>query len=59
MGCWRGCHHQADLSTCFSLVLAAILVLAAHAGDCRVVKQAEQHEAGVMLTLLMAERRPR
>lgn len=44
------------LHTCFSLVLAAILVLALRPAIAEVVKQAEQHEAGVMLTLLMAER---
>ena len=43
------------LHTCFSLVLAAILVLALRPAIAEVVKQAEQHEASVMLTLLLAE----
>lgn len=44
------------LHTCFSLVLAAILVLALRPAIAEVVKQAEQHEASVMLALLLAER---
>ncbi len=43
------------LHTCFSLVLAAILVLALRPAIAEVVKQAEQHEASVMLALLLAE----
>lgn len=44
------------LHTCFSLVLAGVLWLAIRPAIAEVVRQAEAHEAGVILSVLMAER---
>ncbi len=44
------------LHTCFSLALAGVLVLALRPAISEVVKQAEAHEAGVVLSSLLAER---
>lgn len=45
------------LHTCFSLVLAGALALAMRPAVTEVVRQAEQHEATVVLDLLLGERR--
>lgn len=44
------------LHTCFSLVLAGVLALAMWPAARQVVRQAEQHQASVLLDLVMAER---
>lgn len=44
------------LHTCFSLVLAGVLWLAIRPAIAEVVRQAEAHEAGVILSVVMAER---
>ena len=43
------------LHTCFSLALAGILILALRPAVSEVVKQAEAHEAGVILAALLAD----
>jgi signal transduction histidine kinase len=43
------------LHTCFSLALAGILILALRPAVSEVVKQAEAHEAGVILSALLAD----